>query len=282
MLGNYLIGVREGIEAALIVSILITYLVRTNRTALMRYVWVGVGCAVAFSIVIAVSLEAVSSELSAKIEPIFAGTVSFLAVGFVTWMIFWMKRTARSLAGDLRAKLDSAAVSGGALAVALMAFAAVAREGTEIAVFFWAAAHATGAQVAAVVGLLLGLITAIFVGWVIFKSTVRINLSKLFLVTGILLVFVAAGVLSYGVHEFQEVGLLPGESWIVLDLSNWLVEGSVQSSLAAGLINLKATTSGLQAIAYLTYSLIVLVLILRPGKVVKVAQASPLSERIDV
>ena len=266
MIGNYLIGLREGIEAALVISILITYLVRTGRTALIRKVWQGVLGAVLASIVIAVLLESISSELAVNLEPIFAGVVSFTAVGFVTWMIFWMKRSARTISSDLRTQLDTAALAGGGFAVASMAFVAVLREGAETAIFFWAAAHATGNQATALAGLILGLGTAVVLGWAFYRSTATINLQKFFKITGILLVFVAAGVLSYGIHEFQEVGLLPGGENILINLTGVLTEGSILSALAAGIFNLKPTTSTLQVVGYLGYSALVLYFLLRKPK----------------
>lgn len=266
MLGNYLIGLREGIEAALVISILITYLVRTGRTGLIKQVWYGVFAAIFASVIIAIALESISSELAEDLEPIFAGVVSFVAVGFVTWMIFWMKRSARTISSDLRAQLDSAALAGGGLAVAGMSFVAVLREGAETAIFFWAAAHATGNQFSALLGLILGLATAAVVGWAFYRSTATINLKKFFKVTGVLLVFVAAGVLSYGIHEFQEIGWLPGEDNVILDLSSILTDGSLLSALSAGIFNLKPTTTMLQVIGYLTYSATVLYFLLRNPK----------------
>jgi high-affinity iron transporter len=278
LFSNYLIGLREGIEAALVVSILLTYLVRTNRNPLIKFVWYGVSAAVVASIFIAVGLESISGELSETLEPIFAGTVSFVAVGFVTWMIFWMKRSAKTISSDLRTQLDNAAVSGGAIAVAAMAFVAVLREGAETAIFFWAAAHATGNSLASVVGLVLGLGTAVIVGWLFYRSTSTINLSKFFKITSILLVFVAAGVLSYGIHEFQEVGWFPGDGDVLIDLSGVLVEGSFLATLAAGLFNLKPTTTTLQVIGYAIYSVTVLYFLLRN----KVVPTSPKLETTEL
>jgi high-affinity iron transporter len=266
VIGNYLIGLREGVEAALIVSILLGYLSSTGRTELQHHVWRGVGVAVLFSIGIASTLQVISSELSDRVEPVFTGAMSLVAVAFVTWMVFWMKRTARTIGADLRGRLDAAALGGSMVAVSGMAFAAVAREGSETAVFFWAAARAAGQQGAALVGLLLGLSTAVAFGWAVYRSTRRVNMHKLFKVTGIMLVFVAAGVMSYAVSEWQEVNLLPGAGNVVLDLSRWLPEGSVAGVLASGLFNLHARTTGLQAAAYLTYLLAVLPLLLRPRK----------------
>lgn len=264
MLGNYLIGLREGLEAALVISILLVYVKRTNRQSLVRWVTYGVIAAVVGSALVAYGLDSISGELEATVEPIFAGTVSFVAVIFVTWMIFWMKKSARTISGDLRNKLDNAAVSGGQVAVALMAFVAVIREGAETAVFFWAAAQATGNASASLIGLLLGLGTAVALGWAIYESTASINLPKFFRATGVLLVFVAAGVLSYGIHEFQEVGVLPGEDSIALNLSSVLTDGSLISTLVSGIFNIHATTTSLQAIAYVTYVAVVLYVFLRP------------------
>lgn len=264
MLGNYLIGLREGLEAALVVSILLVYVKRTNREALVKWVTYGVIAAVVASIFVAYILESISEELEDSFEPIFAGTVSLLAVVFVTWMIFWMKKSARTISTDLRNRLDDAALSGGQVAVALMAFVAVIREGAETAVFFWAATQATGSASTSVVGLLLGLGTAVGLGWAIYESAASVNLPKFFRVTGVLLVFVAAGVLSYGIHEFQEVGLLPGEDNVLINLSSILTDGSVLSTLVAGIFNIKATTTSVQAMAYVAYVAIVLYAFLKP------------------
>lgn len=264
MLGNYLIGLREGLEAALVVSILLVYVKRTNRESLVKWVTYGVIAAVVASVFVAYILESISEELEDSFEPIFAGTVSLLAVVFVTWMIFWMKKSARTISTDLRNRLDDAALSGGQVAVALMAFVAVIREGAETAVFFWAATQATGSASTSVVGLLLGLGTAVGLGWAIYESAASVNLPKFFRVTGVLLVFVAAGVLSYGIHEFQEVGLMPGEDNVLINLSSILTDGSVLSTLVAGIFNIKATTTSVQAMAYVAYVAIVLYAFLKP------------------
>ena len=265
MLGNLVIGLREGLEAALLVSILVTYLTKTSRAHLVRYVGYGVGAAVAFSCVVAIILQVVSDDLSESIEPVFAGVVSFIAVGFVTWMIFWMKRTARTMSGQLREKLDAAS-NAGAFAVAMMAFLAVAREGTETAIFFWAAAHATQHSLASVVGLVLGLAISSALGVAFYKSALKINLNRFFQVTGVLLAVVAAGVLSSGIHEFQEIGWLPGEDHIALNLQAILAPGSVIESVFSGLLNVTALTSLLQVLAWSVYVVIVLVLFLKPAK----------------
>ena len=274
VLGNFLIGLREGLEAALVVSILVTYLVRTDRRSLIRFVNLGIAAAVVVSILMAGLIQTISDDLAANLEPVFAGTISFLAVIFVTWMIFWMKSSARTISGDLRAKLDAAAGIGSGFAVASMAFLAVSREGAETAVFFWAAAHATGSVTSSLIGLLLGLVASVLLGIAFFKSTISLNLSKFFMVTGVLLAIVAAGVGAAGIHEFQEIGWLPGEHTVVLDLARWLPEGSTQATVMAGLFNIQSETSLLQAIVWVSYLAIVLVLFLRPAKSVDPVAAS--------
>ena len=262
MLGNFLIGLREGLEAALVVSILVTYLVRTERKQYIRFVTYGVSSAVIFSATIGTVLQVIEQSLSAKVEPVFAGSISILAIGFVTWMIFWMKKSARTMSGDLRNRLDVAAVAGSGLAVTLMAFAAVAREGAETAVFFWAAAHANGNELVSLAGLILGLVTAVVLGVAFYRSTIKLNLSTFFKVTGVLLTIVAAGVLSYGIAEFQEIGWLPGYENVVLNLSAQLPQGSVIATVMAGLFNLSAKTTALQAVAWFSYIVVVLALFL--------------------
>ena len=160
MLGNYLIGLREGLEAALVVSILIAYLVRTGRASHVRYVWAGVGAAVGMSVAFGAMLQLTSANLSFQAQELFGGVMSILAVGLVTWMIFWMRRASRGLSAELKGRLDTAVAIGGT-AVVVMAFVAVAREGLETSLFFWTAAQAVGSRVVPLVGFLVGIATAV-------------------------------------------------------------------------------------------------------------------------
>jgi high-affinity iron transporter len=212
MLSTLIIALREGLEAALIVGILVAYLVRSERVAHLKALWSGVVIAIVASLGLGAILSFTSSELGDRGEKIFAGTSSFIAVGLVTWMVFWMQRTARSLRADLHGKLDNA-VHGGAFAIGLVAFFAVVREGLETSLFIYSNFKTHGGIVESTFGLVTGFAIAITLGVLLYKRSVKLNLSKFFTISGVALIVVAAGVLSYGVHEFQELGWLPGVDW---------------------------------------------------------------------
>ncbi|MDT7694401.1 MAG: high-affinity iron transporter, partial [Pseudonocardiales bacterium] len=203
MLSNALIGLREGLEAALVVSILVAFLVRSDRRRALPWVWAGVAVAVVISIAVGALLTFTSNAMSFEAQEAFGGGMSIVAVGFVTWMIFWMRRTARALSGELRDRLEQA-LQIGSWAVVLMAFLAVGREGLETAVFFWAAAQAAGSTASPLLGFLIGIAVAVGLAYLIYRGAVRINMAKFFKVTGTLLIFVAAGILAYGMHDLQE------------------------------------------------------------------------------
>ena len=202
MLSTFLIALREGLEAALIVGILVAYVVKTGRRNLLAPIWIGVGISLAASFAFGGFLSFTSAELSPRGEQFFAGTTSFIAVALVTWMVFWMKRAARTLRDELHGKVDSA-LTAGPLALATAAFFAVAREGLETALFVYTNFKTVAATSSASIGLILGLTLAVVLGYLIYNRSVKLNLSKFFTITGIALIIVAAGVLSYGVHEYQ-------------------------------------------------------------------------------
>ncbi len=252
MFANYLIGLREGLEAALVVSILIAYLVKSDRRDLMRYVWMGVGGAVALSLAVGASLTYGSRSMSFEAQEAFGGFMSILAVGLVTWMIFWMARRARYLKGELHAQLDRAA-NAGVWALILMAFVAVAREGLETALFLWSAVQSTGGGAAPLSGAALGLATAVVLGWLIYKGALRLNLGTFFTWTGAGLVVVAAGVLAYGVHDLQEAGILPGLNTLAFDVSDAVPPSSWYGTLLKGIFNFSPATTTLELAAWLLY-----------------------------
>jgi high-affinity iron transporter len=180
-------------------------------------------------------------------------------------MIFWMRRTARHLKADLTGKLE-AAVGVGAVAVAAMAFIAVFREGLETALFFWASAQAAGQTFIPLTGFLLGIATAVTLGWLLYRSAVRVNLATFFTWTGAALIFVAAGVLSYGVHDLQEGGVLPGLHTLAFDVSAAVPPSSWYGTLLKGVLNFSPQTSVLEAVAWSAYVVPVLVAFLWPSR----------------
>lgn len=274
MLSTFIIALREGLEASLIVGILIAYVVKTDRRHLLKPLWIGVGVAIASSLALGATLSFTSAELSERGEELFAGVTSFVAVGFVTWMVFWMKRTARNLRNELHGKVDTA-ITGGAISLALMAFFAVAREGLETALFVYANFKTVGVASTASVGLVLGLGLSITLGYLIYNRSVKLNLGKFFTVTGVALIIVAAGVLSYGIHEFQELGYLPGADNFIWDVTPWVAKESVVGSLLGGMVGFDTTTSFVQLIGWGAYLLAVLVPYLAKGKNPAGAEKAP-------
>jgi len=258
MLSTFVIALREGLEAALIVGILVAYIVRTDRRHLMKPLWSGVASAIAASLGLGAILSFTSAELTPRGEELFAGLTSFIAVALVTWMVFWMKRTARTLRDELHGKVDSA-IMGGPISLALVAFFAVVREGLETALFIYTNFKTVGAASSATVGLILGLTVAVALGYLIYNRSVKINLSKFFTVTGVALVVVAAGVLSYGIHEVQELGWLPGADTFIWDVTPWIAKESILGSVLGGTIGFDTTTSVVQFIAWSAYLIAVLV-----------------------
>ncbi len=256
MLANFLIGLREGLEAALVVSILIAYLVKTDRRHLLSRVWAGVGIAVAVSLAFGAALTFGPRGLTFEAQELIGGALSFVAVVFVTWMIFWMARTARSLSGQLRAAIEHAA-DARPWSLAVVALLAVGREGLETAIFLWAATQAatrgTGSSVEPLAGAALGLAVAAALGYLIYRGAVRINLSRFFTVTGVFLIVVAAGVLAYGVHDLQEARLLPGLHTLAFDVSAQVPPTSWYGTLLKGVFNFSPATTVLEAVAWIGY-----------------------------
>ncbi|MEP6464088.1 MAG: iron uptake transporter permease EfeU [Frankiaceae bacterium] len=264
MFANYLIGLREGLEAALVVSILVAYLVKSGHADRLAPVWTGVAAAVALSLGFGALLTFTSNHLSFEAQEAFGGTLSIVAVGFVTWMIFWMRRTARHLSRELRGRLD-AALAMGTTALVVTSFIAVGREGLETSLFLWSAVQATGQSTQPVLGASLGLLTAVALGYLFYKGALRINLAKFFTWTGAALILVAAGVLGYGVHDLQEAGLLPGLHALAFDVSGTIPPDSWYGTLLRGTLNFTPATTWLQALAWLGYLLPVTLLFLRPA-----------------
>lgn len=206
MLNTFVIALREGLEASLIIGILMAYLVKSGRTHQKRSIWLGTGIAVALSLVFGALLSFTSATLSDEQEELFAGLTGIAAVGLVTWMVYWMKSASKGIRKELEERA-STAISAGALAVA--AFIAVIREGLETSLFLYTTFRSGTEAFTGTIGLILGLAAAVALGYGIYRGAIVFNLSKFFAISGIALILVAANVLNYSLHELEEVGLFP-------------------------------------------------------------------------
>ena len=265
MLANYLIGLREGLEATLVVVILVAYLVKSDRRELLPGIWAGVAVAVGVSLAFGALLTFGPRGLSFEAQEAIGGTLSIVAVGFVTWMVMWMARSAGTLSGDLKGQVDRAAGAGRA-SLMVVAMLAVGREGLETALFLWAATQAAaggGSTAGPLVGAALGIATAVVLGYLFYEGAVKINLAMFFKWTGAILIVVAAGVLAYGVHDLQEAGILPGLNSLAFDVSNAIPPGSWLGTLLKGTLNFSPATTWLQAVVWVMYVAVTMTLFLR-------------------
>lgn len=275
LVSNALIGLREGLEAALVVVILVAFLVKTQRTWALRWVWTGVAVAVALSVALGAFLTFGTRQLSFEAQELIGGTASIVAVAFVTVMVFWMKTAARTISGELKGKLDRA-LDLGPLAIATVGFLGVGREGLETAIFFYATTQAAGAGTyQPLLGWVLGLGGAILLGFLIYRGALQINLAKFFRWTGIFLVVVAAGILAYGIHDLQEAAFLPGLQSLAFDVSSVVPPTSWYGTLLKGIFNFTPATTWLQLVGWLAYVGIVLPLFLRPTRTTAAAAPTP-------
>ncbi|MEZ5119423.1 MAG: iron uptake transporter permease EfeU [Candidatus Nanopelagicales bacterium] len=252
MFGNFLIGLREGLEAAIVVSIIVGYAVRTNRRELLPRIWAGVGLAIGLSVTVGAILTFGSRGLSFQAQEAIGGFLSILAVALVTTMILWMAANARTLRDRLHREIDVASDRGG-LALVLMAFLAVAREGLETALFLWSAVKAAGGGWAPVLGAAAGLMVAVAIGRLLYAGVLRMNLAAFFKWTGAALILVAAGVLAYGVHDLQEAGILPGLNSLAFDISTTLVPGGIAATLLKGTLNISPAMTWLEVSVWIAY-----------------------------
>ncbi|MFF7595877.1 iron uptake transporter permease EfeU [Streptomyces mirabilis] len=264
MFGNYLIGLREGLEASLVVCILIAYLVKTDRKDALKPIWMGIGVALALALGFGCALEFGSQELTFEAQEALGGSLSIVAVGLVTWMVFWMRRTARHLKSELHGRLDAALAMGTGALVAT-AFLAVGREGLETALFVWASVHAASdGTPRPLIGVALGLATAVFLGWLFYRGALKINLARFFTWTGGMLVVVAAGVLAYGVHDLQEADWIPGLRNLAFDISGTIPPDSWYGTLLKGVLNFQPDPTVLQVTVWALYLVPTLAIFLAP------------------
>jgi high-affinity iron transporter len=263
---SFLIGLREGLEAGLIVSILVATLVRFDERGRLPQVWSGVLAAAALALGFGAVLTFTAANLGDKGQEAFAGTLSVVAVGFVTAMIFWMRRSARSLSGEIRAKV-TAALGMGAGMLIVTSFLTVAREGLETALFLWTTVRAAGESTGPLIGAAVGLLIAAGLCWGLYRRVLHINLTRFFTVTGAILVVIAAGVFGYGLRDLQEGGVLPGAHVLAFDVSGHLDPGAWYTALVQGTLNLAPAMTWLQTAGYLGYLAVVMPLFLRGVRV---------------
>jgi len=270
-LGSYtsglLTGLREGVEGALIVSIILAYLVRTGRGEGVNRVWLGTGLAGLLSLVVGIILFNTVGALEEPYEQIFEGITMLVAAAVVTWMLFWMRRQAASVKGDLQAAVDRAVASGGTWGLALLAFTAVIREGIETSLFL--VGQATSDRSDAVwilLGALTGLLIAVAIGYGIYRGSRRLNLASFFRWTGIALIFIAAGLLSHGIHEFVEIGALGSGPWTATayNISGVLSHEDGIGAFLRAIVGYSASPDVLSLAAHVAYLVTVLLLYLRP------------------
>ena len=252
MLPSYLLSLREGIEAALIVGIVLGALRQMRHTDLSPAVWFGVISASVLSVLVGTILTVLGFSFEGTTEEIFEGITMLLAAGVLTWMIFWMSRQARNIKEDLESGVQKAALEGGKRGMFLLAFLAVLREGIELALFLVASVFASNVQ-RTLLGAFLGLVTAMLLGGALFTTTVRLDLRRFFQVTGFLLIFFAAGLVAHGVHEFNEAGLIPSVIEHVWDINSILDEDSTFGLMLKALFGYNGNPSLTEVLAYFAY-----------------------------
>jgi high-affinity iron transporter len=254
MLPTFVIGLREGLEAALIVGIIAAFLMQRGERAALRPMWLGVAVATALCTLAAVGLEIAGRSLPFRQREIMEGVLALVAVAGVTYMVVWMRRHARELKGMLEGHAERALLAGSVLALAAMAFLAVLREGMETAIFLLAAFQSSESPVAAGVGAVLGVVVAVALGYALYRGGVRINLARFFRVTGFVLVLVAAGLLASAVHSFAEAGLVTSLQEPAVNLSWLIAPGTVRASLITGMLGLQPVPTIAEVGAWLLFA----------------------------
>jgi high-affinity iron transporter len=262
VLANALIGLREGLEAGLVVGILVAYLNKMGRRDVLPKLWIGIAGAIVLALGVGAALTFGPYGMSFQGQEILGGSLSIVAVGLVTWMIFWMARHARHLKGELQSQLD-VALAGSALGIVVIGVVSVGREGVETALFIWASVNSSGNAMLGTIGAAIGLLASVLISYLIYRGLVRINLSRFFLWTGAFLVVVAAGVLAYGVGDLQEAGVIPGVTNIAYNLSGVIPATSWYGVLLTGLFQFTPEPTWARLIVWVLYIAVVLTLFLR-------------------
>ncbi|HEX5587645.1 MAG TPA: iron uptake transporter permease EfeU [Acidimicrobiia bacterium] len=283
MLPTFVIGLREGLEAALIVGIIAAFLLQENRRDAMRGVWIGVGIAVTLCLAAAVGLRLASEQLPQREQEQLETIIGLVAVGMVTWMIVWMRRHAANLRGALQEQASAALATGSTAALVTMAFLAVLREGLETAVFLLAVFQDAEDPALSGGGAALGILAAVVLGYLLYRGGVRINLTRFFKITGVVLALVAAGLLATAVHTAHEAGWWNIMQAQAVDLS-WLVKpGTVQFALITAMFGIQPKPTTGELFAWLLYAVPMVAYVLTtPKPRVQPATEAPASVPADV
>jgi high-affinity iron transporter len=261
--GSGLIGLREGLEASIVVMILVAFLVKSDRRDALKWVWLGVGAAVTMTVAVFLVIQFGESTITGLAAEAIAGVASLVAVAIVTTMVLWMKKAAAGMSGQLKTEMAQA-LETGAVAVVTLAFLAVGREGVETALFMVGYAEAETAW--PLFGLIVGVLIAAAIAYGMYRGAVRLDLGRFFTYTGVFLILVAAGILSYGVGALQTVGWLPGLGAKAFDITSWFNWSSWYGETVQGIFNITPTPTVLQLVCWLTYLAVVLALFLRPQR----------------
>ncbi len=274
MLSSLLITLREGLEAALIIGIILAYLSRTANRQGFRPVWIGTALAVIVSLIAGAAIYLLAGEFTGQAEEIFEGLAMFLAAGVLTWMIFWMRKQAVDIKAHLHAQLQSVLTSGSSLGLVVLAFVVVVREGIETVLFLFAATRVAESPVLFTAGGFLGLVIAIAIGYSIYKGSSRLNLSTFFNVTSVVLIVFAAGLLAHGIHEFHEAMIIPPVVEHVWDINHILPEKSTVGRFLTAITGYNGNPSLVEVVAYFVYLVAALGFYFRPATVVKENEGS--------
>ncbi|MEX3563399.1 iron uptake transporter permease EfeU [Corynebacterium phoceense] len=264
LFANLLIGLREGLEAAMVVTILAAYLTKSGHSKQMRWVWAGVAAAIAVTLAVFAIIYYGTKTLTTVGQEIIGGIGSLVAVALVSYMLLWMHGASKNMKAELEGKLEHA-IAVGPGSVFVLAFMAVVREGIETALLVFDT-FAYGSSATPALGLSLGIAIAVAVAVAMYFSAIRINLRTFFRVTGILLVIVAAGILRYGLTDLQEAGLLPGLHTLAFDVSHIIAPGTALATFIEGIFNLVPAPTTLSMVGWAVYLVIALYLFLRPTK----------------
>ena len=271
----FLVALREGIEATLIISILLAYLKQIDARDRQNLVWWGTGLAIVVSVLVGSVIFMADAEFEGEAEEVFEGLVTLAAVGVLTWMIFWMRRQGARVKSDLQERVDTALLTGG-FALAALAFVAVLREGVETALFIFAAAQGTavdsGGVGAQVLGAILGLAVAAALGVLLYRGGLKLNLRSFFRITGLLLIVVAAGLFAFALHELQEAGWLPMLAGTAFDISSTLPDDSGIGGILRAIFGYQANPTWLEVVGWIGYLVVVGGLFLRSRPATPVTQ----------